>query len=123
SPARVRYHTVSGSQDNRAFALTPDDIVLDDNVISQYELAARRYLLSSGGTQTFQAFTPQEALPGTITLSSAGTATIEIDGRKEVCQHLTLSTSLARIDLWVDQGGRLLRMERASAQLVAVRTR
>lgn len=121
SPVRVHYRTVNGRQDDRTFTLPRGIVILDDNVINQYELVARKYLRTPGGKQTFQAFTPQEALPGTITVGSAGSEGVDFNGRKQTCQHLVLSTSLAQIDLWVDQRGRLLRMERASAQLVAVR--
>ncbi len=123
SPARVRYHTISGAQDNRAFALPRDVIVLDDNVIDQYELLAMRYLRTPGGKQNFQAFIPQEALPGTVSVASAGTENIDLDGRNQPTQHLVLNTGLARIDLWVDQQGRLLRMERASVRFIALRAR
>ena len=123
SPVRVRYHTVNGRQDDRAFSLPHDVVILDDNVINQYELVARRYMLTPGGKRTFQAFTPQEALPGTITVRSEGTESLELNGHKQTCQRLLLSTSLAQISLWVDKQGRLLRMERASIQFVAVRSR
>jgi len=123
SPVRVRYHTVNGRQDVRTFALPHGVVILDDNVIDQYELAARRYLRTPGGKQTFQAFTPQEALPGVITVSSLGVESLQLNGHKQICQRLVLSTSLAQIDLWVDKQGRLLRMERASTQFVASRAR
>lgn len=123
SPVRVRYHTVNGRQDVRTFALPRSVVILDDNVIDQYELVAERYLRTPGGKQTFQAFTPQEALPGVITVSSLGAESLQINGHKQICQHLALSTSLAQIDLWVDKQGQLLRMERASTQFIAFRAR
>ncbi|HEX5484070.1 MAG TPA: hypothetical protein VFZ08_15720, partial [Terriglobia bacterium] len=69
SPATVRYHTIHGQQDDREFNLARDVVILDDNVIDQYELLAWRYSMTAGGKQTFAAFIPQEALPGTIEVS------------------------------------------------------
>jgi len=119
--ARVRYHTVNGRQDDREFKLPQDVVILDDNVIYQYELAAWRYAMTPGGQQTFTAFIPQEALPGTLTVTNAGKETIKIGGKKEACKHLVISTDLARIDLWLDSEWRLERMDRASEQFVALR--
>ncbi|MGH9376432.1 MAG: hypothetical protein ACRD1J_09760 [Terriglobia bacterium] len=123
SPVHVRYRTVDGKLDNRTFALPRGVVILDDNVINQYELVARRYLRTPGGKQTFQAFIPQEALPGTLRVTSLGMESIDVGGRKQTAQRLALSTGLAQIDLWVDQEGRLLRMERPSVRFVAFRAR
>jgi hypothetical protein len=119
--ARVRYHTVTGQQDDREFHLLRDVIVLDDNVIYQYELAAWRYAMTAGGQQTFTAFIPQEALPGTLTVTEVGKEPIRIGGKKVTCNHLVISTDNARIDLWLDSDWRLERMDRASEQFVAFR--
>ncbi|HEX5482328.1 MAG TPA: hypothetical protein VFZ08_06850, partial [Terriglobia bacterium] len=98
-----------------------DVVILDDNVIDQYELLAWRYSMTAGGKQTFAAFIPQEALPGTIEVSSAGFETISAGGAQESCQHLIVSTQLARIDLWINSQRQLERMERTAEQFTAVR--
>ena len=71
-PAHVRYKTVNGQDDRRDFKLDKDVVVLDDNAIHHYQLALARYDQAKGGTQTFRAFIPQEALPGIITLQFRG---------------------------------------------------
>lgn len=64
SPAKARYKTVAGEEDRRDFQLPKDVVVLDGNVFHHYQLVVYRYRGTSGGKQTFQAFVPQEALPG-----------------------------------------------------------
>lgn len=123
SPARVRYHTINGRQDDREFQFPPGIVILDDNVINQYELLTMRYDRTAGGTQVFRAFIPQRALPGTVSVTSAGNEDVRFDRRNEMCRHLVVSTDLARINLWVDRRGRLLRMDWPSSQFVAIRAR
>ncbi|MGH9378143.1 MAG: hypothetical protein ACRD1I_05025 [Terriglobia bacterium] len=121
--ARARYDTVHGHQDVRQFNLPADTIVLDDNAVHQYELAAMRYDRTTGGTQTFHAFIPQEGLPGVLTIQSAGVENINVGGKPESCRHLVLITELAHIDLWTDPGEHLQKMEIAASGLIATRQR
>lgn len=120
-PARVRYKTVSGQDDRRDFQLEKDVVVLDDNALHQYQLAAARYDWAKGGKQTFHAFIPQEALPGVITLDSLGSEPVTVDGQKLTLRHLLLSTELAQINLWVDDQDHLQMVSAPSAQFQAVR--
>ncbi|HEV2419063.1 MAG TPA: hypothetical protein VGX94_14800 [Terriglobia bacterium] len=120
---RARYNTVRGRRDTRQFDLPPNSIILDDNAVHQYEIAAMRYDRTSGGTQTFHALIPQEGLPGMITLASAGTEAILIGNKQESCRHLILTTDLARVDLWVDAEEHLQKMEIAASGLIATRER
>lgn len=121
NPTKVHYHTIHGRQDDREFNLSRNVMILDDNVVDQYELVAWRYAMTAGGNQTFPAFIPQEGVPGLLHVSNAGMETVNVDGRKESCRHLVVSTDLARIDLWVNSQQRLERMERAAGQFAAVR--
>lgn len=121
--ASARYNTVRGRRDMRRFQLPPDTLILDDNAVYQYELAAMRYGRTSGGTQTFRALIPQEAIPGAVTLQSAGMEKIAVGDKQESCRHLVLTTDLARIDLWVTSGDHLQKMEIAASGLAAVRRR
>jgi hypothetical protein len=117
SPAKIRYRTVTGEDDQRDFALPKDVVVLDDNVVHHYQLAVNRYHLTPGGKQTFQAFIPQEAAPGVLTFEDAGTESIG----GATLHHLVVSTELARIELWVDQQQRLQRILIPEIQFEAVR--
>ncbi len=121
SPAKSRYRTVTGTEDNRDFELSKDVVVLDDNVLHHYQLLAKRYESTAGGKQTFKAFIPQEALPGEVNVEDAGNEPVEIGGRTETLRHLVVTTELTRIDLWVDEQRRLQRVLIPAVQLEAVR--
>lgn len=121
--ANARYNTVRGRRDRRQFNLPPDAIILDDNAVHQYEIAAMRYDITRGGAQTFHAFTPQEALPGSVTITSGGSEEISVGNRRETCRHLILTTDLARVDLWVDGKNHLQKMEIGASGLIAERER
>ncbi len=121
SPAKTTYRTIAGDQDKRDFVLPKDVLVLDDNVIHQYELIADRFKLSARGKQTFHAFIPQEALPGDLTVEESGTEPVRIGGRSEVLHHLVITTELTRVDLWLDDRQRLRLVTIPAAHLEAVR--
>lgn len=121
APAKAHYHTVNGKDDKREFLLPKDVVLLDDNVLSQYEILVDRYDRTSRGQQTFNDFIPQEALPGRVRVIEAGTEQVTIGGKSESLRHLVVTTDLARIDLWADQQGRLLKVSIPAMRFVAVR--
>ena len=121
SPARTHYKTVSGEKDERAFKLPKDVVVLDDNVLHHYQLLLARYNPASDGKQTFQAFIPQEALPGVVTLEQAGSEPVAVGGSTQNLQHFVLTTELAHVDLWVDSKTHLQLVSVPEAQFQAVR--
>ncbi|MFZ0964933.1 MAG: hypothetical protein WAO35_29095 [Terriglobia bacterium] len=120
-PAHVRYKTVNGQEDRRDFMLEKDIVVLDDNAIDQYELALARYDQAKGGTQTFRAFTPQEALPGVITLKSLATESVAVNGDQRTLRRFLLTTELAQVSLWIDDQGRLQLVSSPITQFQAMR--
>jgi hypothetical protein len=121
TPARTRYKTVSGEEDNRDFDLPKNIVVLDDNVIHHYQLVVARYRQTAGGKQTFHAFVPQEALPGVLSVEEMGTETATIEGSAMELHHLVVTTENSRIDLWVDGQQHLQRISIPEQQLEAVR--
>lgn len=123
TPAKCRYRTVTGEEDDRDFDLPKNVVVLDDNVLHHYQLVAKRLSLAATGKQSFKAFIPQEALPGDLTVEDVGWESVEIGGHAESLRHLLVTTELARIDLWVDGQQHLQRVAVPAAQLEAVRTR
>jgi hypothetical protein len=122
-PAKVRYKTISGNEDNRDFALPPDVVVLDDNVIHHYQLIIARYQAMGGGKQTFRVFVPQEALPSLLTVEDMGNAATAIDGVTANLRHLVITTDITHIDLWVDDQQHIERFSVPEAQLEAIRKR
>ncbi len=121
SPAKCRYRTVTGEEDDRDFDLPKDVVVLDDNVLHHYQLIVSRLSLKAGGKQSFKAFIPQQALPGDLTVEDVGWESVEIAGHAENLRHWVVTTELARIDLWADERQRLQRIAVPTAQLEAVR--
>lgn len=123
SPTKTRYRTVAGGDDRLDFELPKDVVVLDYNVIHHYQLLVDRYRRTAGGKQTFRAFVPQEAMPGSLEVEETGPESVEIEGRAQTLRHLLVATDLSRIDLWVDDQQRLWRISSPAAQLEVVRKR
>jgi hypothetical protein len=121
--AKVRYKTVNGDEDNRAFELPPDVAVLDDNVVHHYQLIIDRYQGMGAGKQTIPVFVPQEALPGLITVQDMGNAPITIARNTSNLRHLLMTTDLAHIDLWIDNQQHIQRVSVPTVQLEAIRKR
>jgi len=121
SPAKARYKTVTGEDDQRDFELPRDVVILDDNVLHHYQLIVYLYLRQGGGKQAFAAFVPQEALPGSLAVQDAGLETVELAKRKLTLRHLVFSTDLKHIDVWADDQGRVQRVYISDGQLDAVR--
>jgi hypothetical protein len=120
-PARAVYKTVSGHEDRRDFALDKDLVVLDDNSLHHYQIAIARYDVQKGGPQAFHAFIPQEAAPGVITLNSAGTEPIKVNGVTRTLRRMLLTADLAKITVWVDDRGHLQVVSAPAAQFEATR--
>jgi hypothetical protein len=115
-------HRKVNGQDNRQdFKLEKNVVVLDDNAIDQYQLVVDRYDQAKGGTQTFAAFIPQEAVPGQITLSFTGVDSPTVNGEQRTLRHFLLTADLAKIDLWADDQGHLQVVSAPDAHFQAVR--
>lgn len=121
TPAAAKYHTVQGKTDERKIPLPKDLVVLDDNVLTDYEILVERYRQTAGGKQVFTAFIPQEALAGKVTMEKTGQESLDSGAKKIDATHYTVTTDLTKIDLWVDDNGRLLQVSAPAAQLEALR--
>jgi len=119
--AKAHYTTINGSEDDRDFALPPDVMVLDDNVIHHFELIIARFLATGGGKQTFRVFVPQEALPGVLTMEDMESAPSAGGAASANLRHLLITTDVTHIDLWVGEQQRLERVSVPTAQLEASR--
>lgn len=114
-------HRPNGKDDIREFQLPKDVVVLDNNVIHHYQLLVDRYHRTPGGKQAFNAFIPQAATPGALTVQDAGLETINLVGRQQSLRHLVVLTDNAEIDLWEDGQGRLQRLYWSAPQVEALR--
>ena len=120
-PVHARRKGPGGQDEQRDFKLDRDVLILDDNVIHHYQLAVARYDQAKGGTQAFRAFIPQEALPGVVTVNSAGSEAVTVGGEKQTLRRFFLTTELAQISLWVDDRGHLQLVSAPDAQYQATR--
>jgi len=120
-PAKVRYHTINGSEDDRDFDLPPDVMVLDDNVIHHFQLIAARLQAMGGGKQTFRIFVPQEALPSLMTVEDLGISATQDRSDASGLRHLLITTDVTHVDLWVDDKLHVQRVSVPAAQLEALR--
>ena len=96
---------------------SPLIVVLDNNLYHQYAVLARLYDWSKRGSQTFPVFIPQELMPGTITAESTGSA--KLDGKSY--EGFRVNTSDLEVDLYLDSGHRLMRLEVPSAKVSVIR--
>lgn len=84
---------------------SPQIVVLDNNLYSQYEVLAALYDRDKGGMQTFSVLVPQELTPGMVTVQSLGQQ--EWNGKK--LEELRVNSEDLEIDLFLD-GKKLVRL-------------
>ena len=120
-PAKARYYTINGSEDDRDFQLPPDVVVLDDNVIHHFQLIMARFQTLGGEKQTFRVFVPQEALPSLITVEEMKDAATPAGAAAPALRHFLITTDVTHVDLWVDNQQHVEHVSVPAVQLDAVR--
>ena len=96
---------------------SPMIVVLDDNLYYQYAVLARVYDWNRRGTQSFSVLVPQELLPGTITVDSAGA--VNAEGKSY--EGLKVTTNDLEVILYLDSNHRLQRIEVPSSKAAVIR--
>lgn len=96
---------------------TPLVAVLDNNLYYQYAVLARIYDWNKGGEQTFPVLIPQDLTPGTVKVTSTGSATA--DGK--TYEGLKVNSADLEILLLLDSSHRLIRLEVPEAKVSVVR--
>jgi len=96
---------------------TPMVAILDNNLYHQYAVLARIYDWSKRGVQIFPVLIPQELTPGTITVQSTGSASVE----GKTYEGLKVTTSDLEILLLLDTNHRLMRLEVPDAKVSVIR--
>lgn len=120
-PAKSVLHRPNGKDDVREFQLPKNILILDNNVILHYQILIDRFVEAGGGKQTFQAFIPQSATPGGLSVQDAGMETIPLGGSQRALRHLVVLSDNAQIELWVDESNRLQRLYWSAPQIEALR--
>ncbi len=119
--AKSTLHRPNGRDDVREVHLPKNVVILDNNVLIHYEVLIERFEKAGGGKQTFPAYIPQSATPGTLTVQNAGNETISLGGAQRSLRHLVVLSDNAQIDLWTDENNRLQRLYWSEPQIEAVR--
>ncbi len=91
---------------------SPRVVVLDNNVYHHYAILARLYDWNAKGPQTLPVLIPQDMIPGSITVESAGTETV--DGNQ--LELLRAHTPDLEVNLYLDTSHRLVRLTAPSAK-------
>jgi len=106
STAEVTLDLGNGKPVKQDFQFASPVVVLDNNLYHQYEVLAHVYNWVAGGPQNFAVLIPQEQSPGTITVESAGPATL--DGAKYA--QLVVHTPDLQVNVYLDASHRLMRL-------------
>ncbi len=113
--------TEEGSQ-NRIFYLPDTDlVVLDTNFFHHYAFLLRLYDDSKPGPQHFNVFIPQEAAPGTISLSFQGREDQTAGGVTADLNHYQVVTDQITMEIWASPDARIHRIMIPQANLEVVR--
>jgi hypothetical protein len=109
--AQITVNAEDGKSLHQDFQFSAPVVILDNNLYHQYEILARIYNWSLGGTQSFGVLIPQEISPGTVTVDAPGPATV--DGARY--ERLVMHTPDVDITLYLDATHRLMRLNVPSA--------
>jgi hypothetical protein len=109
-----------GDESMHDYRLMPGhSVILEDGIVHQLYFVplGKR----TGAIGTIMVVAPRESHASRVEVSSQGLESIQVAGRALTATHYSLGDGATRRDFWVDAGGRLLRMEMPSRQLVATR--
>jgi hypothetical protein len=117
--AVATYPLESGQEDRQEFHFNTGRVaVLDNNVFHHFALFARLYDSQKQGVQSFPVFIPQSIQPGTATIESKGTDTLQVNGENVLARRLEIITTDNRVLVWIKEDGGLLRLEVPAAKVV-----
>jgi hypothetical protein len=105
-------------ESSREFRLAPGTVAVEDDVMHQLWLIARR-----GPGAVVPVLAPLRNVVENVRVELIGNERISIDGRDLPARHLRLHTegSGATRDVWLDPSGRLLQVVVPAAKIVALR--
>jgi hypothetical protein len=96
---------------------SPHLAILDSNLHYQYALVALLYDWNAKGQQTFPVLIPQDVTPGTISVESMGSKTVE----GSTFEALRVNTADLEVVAYFDARHRLMRLEVPAADVAVVR--
>ena len=105
-----------GDESDKDYPLGRDHvIILDDELVHLLYFSAL-----STRTGTIRVISPNAARAGSFVISAHGLEPVDVGGQSVTATHLSLVNGADRRDFWVDEDGRVLRVE-TSAGVKAVR--
>jgi len=117
----IRYPLPDGKQDEQVFDFATTRLaLLDNNVFHHFLLLAALYDFQAGGVQTIKVFVPQAVQPGEAQVELKGVETLPVDGRPQPVRHLLVTTADNRIELWLTESGRFVRLQAPLANVEVV---
>jgi hypothetical protein len=96
---------------------SPRVAVLDNNLYYQYGVLAQIYDWKTGGKQTFPVLIPQDMVPGSITVESAGAQQVE----NATYESLRVNSTDLEILVYVDANHRMMRLDVPSSKVTVKR--
>lgn len=114
--AIIEYKFDQGSDRAEYSFGTPQVTILDNNVFHHFIFLVRHYDFARSGSQPLAIFIPQDATPGTITVTDRGMENVQ--GKK--LRHMTAGTPDLEVHLWLE-GERLVRITVPSANVEVIR--
>jgi hypothetical protein len=107
--ATARYPLPDGKEDTQEFAF-PDGRVTILGLYHDFLLLVRRYDFTQGGVQTVRVFVPLGLQPGEATLELKGVDSQDVDGVLQPVREFAITTPDNRLQLWVTESGRFVRL-------------
>jgi hypothetical protein len=105
-----------GDESDKDYPLGRDHaIILDDDLVHLLYFSSL-----SSRTGTIRVISPHAARAGAFTISAHGLEPVDIGGQSVTATHLSLTNGADQRDFWVDEDGRVLKVETSSG-LKAVR--
>ena len=96
---------------------SPRVAVLDNNLYYEYDVLSQMYDWKAGGKQTFPVLIPQDMVPGTIDVESAGPQ--QVDGA--TYESLRVNSTDLEIMLYVDANHRMVQLDVPSSKVTIKR--
>lgn len=115
----TRVRTERGLQE-REYRAAPGTLLLDTGVAHQYYFVSHR---ASGEGTTVPVMIPREGRQFDLRITAGGNETLEVGGTQTTARVLTLEGQGESRRLWLDDEGRVLRVEAEDGSWVAVRDR
>jgi len=114
----------SGTGQRSGLLLGEEYTVLDTNFFHHFIFLTR--LFDSGGrekSRRFEVIIPQEQDNGTVTLTDRGNEPLSVKGKKTEARRILVDSGSVQINLWVDRGGTLQKIDVPSKGIEVLRVK